>query len=155
MTENLVERQDLLIAQLRSGNYSQCEGRLRGNAGGFCCLGVASDIYAKATGLAIWDMDSHGLQSFVKNEYADQGFVEIADGDSTDTIRVRSGSVLIKDVEKWFGFKDETGRINGDPIKLEEQENLASSLLGLNDNGVSFSSIADIIELRRKDIFND
>jgi len=35
------------IKALRSGKYKQGTGRLKTNDGGFCCLGVLSDLYAK------------------------------------------------------------------------------------------------------------
>lgn len=157
MTENLIERQDLLIAQLRSGNYVQGTGRLKTNDGGFCCLGVACDIYAKATGLGLWDIHGSSRHMFVTNEYAGKN-TEILDekDENGDVIRVKSGSVLIKDVQDWFGFKDCGGQFNGDAVQIgDDQDAHSSSLMGLNDNGMSFSSIADVIELRRKDIFND
>lgn len=41
------------VAALRSGEYRQWRGDLRGY-GGFCCLGVLCDVHAKETGLSWW-----------------------------------------------------------------------------------------------------
>lgn len=42
------------VAALRSGEYEQWRGALR-NEDRYCCLGVACDVYAKATGEGEWD----------------------------------------------------------------------------------------------------
>ena len=34
------------VNALRSGEYSQCDGKLR-SADGFCCLGVLCDLYSQ------------------------------------------------------------------------------------------------------------
>lgn len=43
------------VAALRSGDYEQGRGYL--HRGGFCCLGVACDLFIKETGRACWDGD--------------------------------------------------------------------------------------------------
>jgi hypothetical protein len=50
------EAEALLIAALRSGEYKQGMNCLR-EGGAFCCLGVASDLYAKAHPGAEWKPD--------------------------------------------------------------------------------------------------
>lgn len=42
------------VAALRSGDYTQTQGRLRRD-GGFCCLGVLCDLYRQETGKGAWD----------------------------------------------------------------------------------------------------
>lgn len=49
------------VAALRSGEYKQSRERvLADGRGGFCCLGVLCDLYAKATG-SQWEPDVGGL----------------------------------------------------------------------------------------------
>lgn len=141
MTDTLIERQDLLIAALRSGEYSQCEGRLK-KSNSFCCLGVASDIYAKETGKADWVTEDGSYEIFAVNgvRWNFQGSI---DG-------LLSSSNLINDVKDWFGFNNPAGYINGELVDGHDGIN---SLMGINDSGKDFKFIADVIELRRKDIF--
>lgn len=47
------DKAKLLVAALRSGEYTQTGGKLRTKFG-FCCLGVACDLYQKEVG-GIWD----------------------------------------------------------------------------------------------------
>jgi len=49
----LTDNQKLWVDALRSGEYAQTEERLN-DEDGFCCLGVACDVYAKATKLQIY-----------------------------------------------------------------------------------------------------
>jgi hypothetical protein len=57
------------ITALESGEYKQCTGQLS-HDGGYCCLGVLTDLYLKETG-GEWDMndilrDDGGLGSKVR-----------------------------------------------------------------------------------------
>lgn len=45
------------VAALRSGEYTQAQGTLKNAAGGFCCLGVLCDLYAKEKLSGRWDED--------------------------------------------------------------------------------------------------
>lgn len=40
----------LWVNALRSGDYKQCQGTLGGPEHGYCCLGVACDVYERETG---------------------------------------------------------------------------------------------------------
>ena len=53
------------VAALRSGEYEQCRKVLRNGEGGFCCLGVLCDLYAKETG----DSEGEAFDS-IDNELA-------------------------------------------------------------------------------------
>jgi hypothetical protein len=44
------------VAALRSGEFKQTKGRLR-DTKGFCCLGVACEVYRRETGNGEWDDD--------------------------------------------------------------------------------------------------
>lgn len=75
-----LERMKLWTKALRSGKYKQTRGTLakvnkRGIPQSFCCLGVACEVYAKATGKEFnWYFNAEG-------------------------------SVLPNTVKKWFGMK--------------------------------------------------
>lgn len=64
MTKNEIQahRREWVNA-LRSGAYDRASGQLR-TAYGYCCIGVACDLYAEATGAADWDEDT-----FLGREY--------------------------------------------------------------------------------------
>ena len=53
MTNQQIQRNLKLADALESGKYEQCTGRLR-DGDRFCCLGVATELYRKAT-------KTHGL----------------------------------------------------------------------------------------------
>ena len=53
MTDEHKDRLRLLVVALRSGEYTQALGHLR-TRDGYCCLGVACDIYRKETGEGTW-----------------------------------------------------------------------------------------------------
>lgn len=44
----------LWVAALRSGEFQQACGSLRGR-GGYCCLGVGCEVFRRATGRGEWD----------------------------------------------------------------------------------------------------
>lgn len=104
------------VAALRSGEYEQGRNYLKG-AEGYCCLGVLCDLYAKETG--------------------DGGFVE--EGNNIFVFRsgVCTGEISYPPsvVQLWAG-------LNGCNPRLIKGSNLS----GLNDQGVPFYEIADLIE---------
>ena len=102
-----------LIKALRSGKYSQAIRQLR-KKNGFCCLGVACDIYSKETGSGKW----------YNNSFLDHL------------------QTLPLVVMEWFGFKNNAGSYDD-----------AKTLTELNDSGVSFKKIADIIESEPEGLF--
>lgn len=104
------------IAALRSGEYSQTIGTLK-DSSGFCCLGVACDLYIAEHDTG-WDRDVfhdsfalHGLQDILP--------VEVAD---------------------WLGIPMHY------PSRRDPLMYGTSTLSGLNDNGNTFETIADLIE---------
>lgn len=116
------ENAKLWVKALRSGEYKQARNRLRFDEDRFCCLGVACDLYAKATGNGVWDGDK------------DSGYLFII-GDR------RREVVLPYEVVKWLGVSDsECPYGNWDMIGEDR------SLTGDNDRGASFEEIADTID---------
>jgi hypothetical protein len=114
----------LWVEALRSGKYQQ--GRtvmFHDERRTMCCLGVACD----ASGLGTWEpnraVSTHGLQyvTAVMNPR------DKANGDNIYG--------LSSDVTEWLGLADTVG-----------SHGTAQSLANLNDVGVPFTEIADIIE---------
>ena len=58
------QARELWVKALRSGQYQQTKDVLRDDSG-YCCLGVACDVYHKTTGKGEWK----------KNEWDEHGFV--------------------------------------------------------------------------------
>lgn len=111
------------LAALRGGDYGQCKGRLRGSESEFCCLGVYLDLKVKK-GDGVWTR-SHQDFTFPNGYMSrDLEFPE------TGTLPFRSplnGYAATVD-----GLK---GR-NGSSVHLAD----------LNDDGLTFSQIADVID---------
>lgn len=123
------------IAALRSGEYVQDLGRLR-NEKGFCCLGVACDIYSKETGEGGWDMET--------DEGGDTEYLFAIDG-------IFEKDFLPRKVFEWFGLSTKEGRFQH---SFPPSGTLARSTLARrNDIGSSFAEIADILE-SEKHIFS-
>ena len=114
----LTKNQKLWIEALRSGKYEQAVGVLESTSGGFCCLGVACKV-----------AEEHG----VKVIYDELGTI---DGNHLDYQRA---------VQEWLGLINVDGfpSIDGSPFNLAARY---AALTAMNDNGVSFEEIADIIE---------
>lgn len=107
---------------LRSGEYSQTQHALK-NSGGFCCLGVLTDIYIKAVG---------GEWSSTSKEDGSMSF----DGECT---------FLHDDVVKWAGVHKMNPLLKVELVHL--QKNILISAVNLNDRfGYTFAQIADAID---------
>jgi hypothetical protein len=117
-------RWEKLITALRSGNYKQTNGVLR-NRKGFCCLGVATDLVLSEI-QETWNWDEKE-DAFVlsSNEI---GLLPIA-------------------VRELYGFRSRSG-IGFKTIKSVRYFDFHNShtLICLNDKGVCFSKIADVLE---------
>lgn len=121
------------IDALRSGEYRQASGLLRdvqdtlpdGVVEGYCCLGVGCDIYAKAFKTVEWTTRT--------NEETEERYFLFQKHDCD----------LPLNVTEWFGLADSTGAmVETAPVGPTR----ASSLTAANDQGVSFTDIADLIE---------
>ena len=127
-----------LLEALRSGEYKQCRDRLYAD-GGYCCLGVACDVYHKETGLGEWSAyDFHGITA--------RSF-------STETAHGESYG-MPPEVSEWFGFADHGTSKDGSPLAFGDDGHSASSLISLNDDlKMDFNQIADIIEEKAEGLF--
>lgn len=125
-----------LVEALRSGNYTQGQLKLRTHTDKFCCLGVACDLvdpddWDRTDFEYIYDDDSTTSMSFnVRESY---GFRTSTGGFKWSTVPDDLIERLNKDLQ--FG-------IAGKEITPDSHCTLAR----LNDVGVSFDLIADLIE---------
>lgn len=115
------QRLRLWYAALMSNKYDQTEGALRTNEG-FCCLGVACDVYHKETGKGNWDK-SEGMHKFSGE-----------DGHLPEKVR------------EWFGIdKDPTLEMSRDDKRIEGLDHTNASNLN-DDYGMSFKKIAKAVK---------
>jgi hypothetical protein len=105
------------VAALRSGKYDQTR-RVLSNSEGYCCLGVLCDIAPKAVGKWVESTDINKSRNFVS------------------TTKDQSVARPTTKVVEWAGLKNRLGKHDG----------MKSCLATMNDNGASFTVIADIIE---------
>jgi len=125
-----------LAKALRSGDYKQGRGSLQ-NRDGFCCLGVACDVFQKTEGQGKWEPETSADADSVANP---QRFT-LADGSHEWAYP----SSVIQD---WLGFTGKTA-----PLKTDEPgESIYQNLASKNDYGSSFIQIADLIDNDRVDL---
>jgi hypothetical protein len=117
----------LFLEALRSGDYAQGKFKLRDNEHCYCCLGVLTDLAAKA--------------GIVKWEHSDYGWgIEEKLPNGTSYINT---SDLNKKVLEWAGLEYESG-IGGN-VATGTGENL----MNYNDTReYTFEQIADLVEER-------
>jgi hypothetical protein len=115
--EETKEHRRLWVEALRSGKYPQSTRHNLHDDYGFCCLGVACEI----SGLGKWDRDE-----LTKRWLYD------ASGDAGH------GADLPELVMSYYGMRDSLGMLHH--IRSTD------ALYLLNDQGVPFPKIADIIE---------
>ena len=114
------EYKKMWITALRSGEYSQCNNKLKGDEG-YCCLGVIEDVLRPITGHE-WKYDGICFQYSIGTE-----------GDaSTLTQKTNELIELGSYVGQLPNFGDRTGGF--------------LTLAVLNDSGFTFDQIADTIE---------
>ena len=115
------------VVALRSGKYEQAKNALR-DGNGFCCLGVACDIYMKDTGDGEWDGSDYFHSACLSD---------------------CSGTGLPCIVMEWIGI------VSNDGSYTEQGEEWNLSLANHNDNDKPFSYIADIIESEPDGLFHE
>lgn len=111
------------VETLKSGDYKQATGYLQ-TPDGFCCLGVACDLYAEETGDGAWSEAGDYYQFVV-----DEG-------------RQLQIATLPTAVREWLGLRTEAGDIDNE-----------NALTALNDAGVSFDQIAEQISREPEGLF--
>lgn len=125
-----------LVAALRSGRYTQGKGRLTSitpeGDHRDCCLGVACKLAVEAGVIEAGTQDRFGLGEW--------GEIKYDKGDGS-----HENAILPEPVRAWLGFRDAGGSFN--------DEGEGRALSGLNDEGVSFDKIADLIESEPKGLF--
>lgn len=111
------------VAALRSGEYGQCTGQLADGKGNYCCLGVLAHITNNL------ETDLNGNICTKDGLFGNLGY-DLATEFGLEGYFREMGQLPITSLE---GFTPEYGDGN---IVLSE----------LNDNGYTFSQIADLIE---------
>ncbi len=85
------------VKALRSGKFRQTRHELRnGRRREFCCLGVATELYRKATGNGGWDKEGF----FINRGERDGGACPVA-------------------VQEWLGLRTDTGNMPNEPALTE------------------------------------
>lgn len=115
------ERKAEWTAALRSGEYKQTNGFLH-RRGGFCCLGVACDLWNKETGKGEWKPFSDCRDFVIQDErYA---------------LEDRYSAFPPNEVTNWLGV----------PYTEGYRPPSFLTLANMNDSGKTFLEIADWIE---------
>lgn len=118
----------LWIKALRSGEYEQTTGQLRDDKG-FCCLGVACDLYAAEHPDAKWNRD-------------------VDEDDCVEHTILNEAAVLPTVVRAWLGLKGATGEFVTCATPYQ-----SDALAARNDNGATFAQVADLIEREPEGLF--
>jgi len=127
------------LQALRSGEYRQGRYALRTSNNEFCCLGVLCDLYSREVGGEwAYEVYTSTLCSL---------FVAKHDEEGSDT----STGQLPGSVMEWAGLEEYNPSVNVarpllSSLSHELKAELHTTLAELNDEGESFSRIADIIQ---------
>jgi hypothetical protein len=126
--ETFKNRRVLLVQRLRSGEYQQARNTLHDDSG-FCCLGVACDVFRIEAKEGSW------------KDHGDIGYRFTISGTS-------NYQDMPEPVRQWYGFTSATGSYRTHDLILK-------TLSNDNDFGQSFAQIADIIESEPENLFLD
>jgi hypothetical protein len=133
------EAKKLWIEALRSGEYQQTRSVLHDD-NGFCCLGVLCDVAMKN-----WDIMSEWRESTEEERDAQD---VLCDGPAYAFLG--QVNVLPEQVMEWAGLEknnpDVHGQCDDEDCACDEGGEWTVTLAELNDDGRSFSEIADMIE---------
>lgn len=111
-----------LVAALRSGEYKQIKGQLK-SGDGFCCLGVACDIFDPTK----WRDEDGKLDRELKMYVTDNDY--------------KAGTFLPEEVRQFYGFHLAEGGFRSTEFGD------STALWKLNDSfNYTFEQIADVIE---------
>ena len=116
------------IDALRSGKYTQAQSKLY-SGDGFCCLGVLCDIYAKEVGDIAW-VKKDPSKTWIDVDKWDYWYFD------------DQSEVLPECVSKWADLNE------NDPVVTKDivTPNYLTTLASLNDKGVTFEDLAEVIE---------
>lgn len=112
------------VKALRSGKYQQSKQKLK-KPEGFCCLGVLCDISQKG----VWE--------------------EL--GGKYDAFKYLEGSEFLpRAVQKWAGLGGPNPRMDNTTVEFKARK--YSNLTALNDAGMPFEEIANVIEKNYREL---
>lgn len=150
MTQKLGPKQKQWVDALRSGKYNQCRGNLHVLDVGHCCLGVACDIF-------LGKEDSTKQLKSYKDISTD--LVGVWDGESTDLPHDLLIDLWFADSEGQLMNNEEDKELHLHMSDLDEKEPFVdnpdfdfhrmrrvTSLVGMNDEGMTFEEIANFVE---------
>ena len=115
------------IEKLRSGEYSQGKNELHSFDNKFCCLGVLCDIYLK----------EHNQDWIPFDNSFDGGYYLLSEDENDFGIQ---DEILTEEVAEWAELNDKS------PLVKIGVDTIQERLTVLNDQGYSFSEIADFIQ---------
>ena len=121
----------LWLEALRSGKYRQTEGKLKeatysGENEAFCCLGVLCDLHSQDKGVdRVWGLPGSDDQSAM-------GWYDDNEGELPDSVM------------DWAELVNPNPKTNEEVVM--NGRNQAATLAYLNDHGMDFAKIADVIE---------
>ncbi len=122
------------LEALRSGEYRQTKGTLRRPGDRFCCLGVLSDLYTKEVeGSWEWYRDDCSVYGMVNGSYG------MVNGSGSDVAIVD----LLPCIRDWAGLEGRNPEVH---VAKGECDFVPTTLAELNDEGMTFKEIADIID---------
>lgn len=131
------------VKALRSGKYKQGrEGLCQINEGGkkfkynHCCLGVLCELYN----------EEHTGKDKLKVSFSS------SNNEDYRVLFDRNPSYLPRKVKKWAGMKSTYGRIY-EPLpekRYNDYDGVDRGLSAMNDDGISFKTISDIIKKHYK-----
>jgi hypothetical protein len=127
------------IAALNSGTYQQGQGKLHAtDINGecqYCCLGVLCDLYRQQ------NPDELDVKVVTRKDQAlAQHYQMMSIGDASITVYDNDSVVLPLRVREWAGMADPLGRFTN-------ASHAQDSLAELNDHGMSFAKLADVIDV--------
>lgn len=126
------------VEALTSGTYQQGQGKLhatdiKGECM-YCCLGVLCDLYMQQ------NPDELDVKVVTrKSDAFPQHFQMLSIGDDSLTVYDDESVVLPLRVREWAGMSDPLGRF------IDSESHGQDSLAELNDHGMSFAKLADVI----------
>ena len=127
-----------LVDALRSGKYQQTSNVLRFD-NSFCCLGVACDLYNPNLWLSYIGVYPPQELEYEYDARSDEDYESYIDQD-----KKTSKAFLPYDVVEALNWKSSAGALN---VRIFDRDGTAyDNLTSLNDEGFSFSQIADFIE---------